>query len=102
MILGGAHAGEVGLGRFRAEAEAVARLHHPNIVQIYETGEHEGRPYFSLEFVEGGSLESQMRESPATPQAAAEVVEILRVRWNSRTRTGSCIATSSRRTFCSR
>jgi serine/threonine protein kinase/Tfp pilus assembly protein PilF len=77
MILAGAHAGRAGLARFRAEAEAVAQLQHPGIVQIYETGEHEGRPYFSLEFVEGGSLEQRMAESPTTPRAAAELVEML-------------------------
>ncbi len=66
MVLAGAHVGQVGLARFRAEAEAVARLLHSNIVQIYETGEHEGRPYFSLEFVEGGSLEKRIAESPTT------------------------------------
>jgi eukaryotic-like serine/threonine-protein kinase len=77
MILGGAHVGQVGLARFRTEAEAVAKLHHANIVQIYETGEHDGCPYLSLEFVEGGSLEQQMRESPTTPFATAELVETL-------------------------
>src|SRR5262249_2924435 len=46
MILSGAHAGANELARFRAEGEAVARLQHPNIVQIYEVGEQEGRPFF--------------------------------------------------------
>jgi serine/threonine protein kinase/tetratricopeptide (TPR) repeat protein len=77
MILAGAHAGAAGLARFRAEAEAVAQLQHPNIVQIYETGEHEGRHYFSLEYVEGGSLEDRMKVSPTTPRAAAELVASL-------------------------
>src|SRR5947209_5475507 len=49
MILAGPHAGETLLARFRAEAESIARLQHPNIVQIYDIGEHDSRPYFSLE-----------------------------------------------------
>ena len=57
MILSGGHAGEADLARFRTEAEALARLQHPHIVQVYEVGEHEGRPYFSLEYCAGGSLE---------------------------------------------
>jgi eukaryotic-like serine/threonine-protein kinase len=77
MILGGAHVSQIGLARFRTEAEAVAKLHHANIVQIFETGEHDGCPYLTLEFVEGGSLEQQMRESPLSPSAAAELVETL-------------------------
>src|SRR5262249_57306857 len=56
MVLAGAHAGEKQLARFHIEAEAVARLKHPNIVQIYEVGEHDGLPFFSLEVVDGGRL----------------------------------------------
>jgi hypothetical protein len=56
MILSGGHAGEQDLARFRTEAEAVARLQHPGIVQIHEVGEHHGLPFFSLEFCPGGSL----------------------------------------------
>ncbi len=77
MILAGAHAGEAGLGRFRAEAEAVARLQHPHIVQVFEIGEHDGCPYFSLELVSGGSLDERIRESPLSPQGAARLLESL-------------------------
>src|SRR5262245_43444426 len=58
MILAGSHAGPRELARFRTEAEAVARLQHPNIVQIHEVGEADGQPYCALEFVEGGTLAS--------------------------------------------
>jgi serine/threonine protein kinase len=77
MILAGAHAGAIGLARFRAEAAAVAQLQHPNIVQIYDSGEHEGRPYFCLEFVEGGSLEQRLQEGPLPARGAAHLVETL-------------------------
>jgi serine/threonine protein kinase len=60
--------------RFYAEARAVARLQHPNIVQIYDIGEHEGLPYVALEFVGGGSLAQKIRKEKMTPQAAAEIV----------------------------
>ena len=61
MILAGAHAGAKDLERFRQEAEAVARLHHPNIVQIFDIGESEGRRYLVLEYVEEGSLVQRLR-----------------------------------------
>jgi eukaryotic-like serine/threonine-protein kinase len=77
MVLAGAHVGQVGLARFRAEAAAVAKLLHPNIVQIFETGEHEGRPFFSLEYVEGGGLDQRILKSPASPRGAAQFVETL-------------------------
>ena len=77
MVLAGAHVGRVGLARFRPEAEAVAKFTHANIVQIYETGEHEGRPFFSLEYVEGGSLDQHISDGPTTPRLAAQFVETL-------------------------
>jgi serine/threonine-protein kinase len=77
MILSGAHAGPEVLDRFRAEAEAVARLAHPNIVQIYEVGEHNRLPFLALEFVEGGSLDRRLAEQPPSPRQAAAWAETL-------------------------
>jgi serine/threonine protein kinase len=66
------------LGRFKLEAEAVARLQHPNIIQIYEVGEYNRRPYLALEFLDGGSLEGKMSDGrPWRPDDAAELVEML-------------------------
>jgi eukaryotic-like serine/threonine-protein kinase len=77
MILAGGHAGATDRARFRAEAEAIARLQHPNIVQVYEVGEHEGRPFFSLELCEGGSLEKKLGAAPLPPHEAARVTAVL-------------------------
>jgi serine/threonine-protein kinase len=77
MILGGGHAGAADLERFKTEAEAIARLHHPHIVQIYEVGEHDGLPYFSLEFCAGGSLEKKLAGTPLPANKAAALVEQL-------------------------
>jgi serine/threonine-protein kinase len=63
--------------RFRTEATAVARLQHPNIVQIYEVGEAEGRPYLALEYLAGGSLRERVNGTPQRPDAAARLVETL-------------------------
>ena len=64
MILSGEHAGAAERDRFRREAEAVAALQHPNIVQIFEVGEANGRPYLAFEYVDGGSL-AQLPRRPA-------------------------------------
>jgi WD40 repeat protein/tRNA A-37 threonylcarbamoyl transferase component Bud32 len=77
MILAGSHAGAADLARFQTEAEAIARLRHPNIVQVYEVGEHEGKPYFSLEFCGGGSLEKKLNGTPLPAREAAALVETL-------------------------
>jgi tetratricopeptide (TPR) repeat protein len=63
--------------RFRTEAEAVARLAHPNIVQIYEVGEHEGLPFFSLEYCPAGSLDRHLAGQPLPPARAARLIEVL-------------------------
>ncbi len=73
MIRAGAHASSEFLSRFEAEAKAVAHLQHPNIVQIFEIGEHEKLPYFSLEFVDGSSLDRELARNPMTSQAAAQL-----------------------------
>ncbi|HEV8058484.1 MAG TPA: protein kinase [Gemmataceae bacterium] len=72
MILAGQHTRQEDLLRFRIEAEAVARLRHPNIVQLYEVGELDGQPYFSLEYVDGGSLAAAIDGTPQPTRKAAE------------------------------
>jgi len=77
MILAGAHAGREAAVRFVTEAETVARLQHPNIVQIFHIDEHGGHPYFEMEFVGGGSLVDQLDGTPRPPRDAARLVETL-------------------------
>ena len=77
MILAGAHAGAEAAARFLAEAEAVARLQHPNIVQIHHIGEADGLPFFELEYVAGGSLDRRLDGTPWPARRAAELVEPL-------------------------
>jgi eukaryotic-like serine/threonine-protein kinase len=63
--------------RFRGEAELVAKLQHPNIVQIFEIGQHENMPFLALEYVDGGTLGKQIAGQPQPPRKAAEWVEVL-------------------------
>jgi formylglycine-generating enzyme required for sulfatase activity len=77
MMLAGGHAGPQELARFRIEAEAAARLQHPNIVQIHEVGEADGHPYCALEFVEGGNLAGRIDGKPMPARESARLVETL-------------------------
>src|SRR6185312_7671323 len=77
MIRGGDQAGPVELARFQTEVEAAARLQHPNIVQVYDVGWHNGMPYCALEYVEGGSLHQRLAGDPQPPAEAARLVEVL-------------------------
>lgn len=78
MILSGAHADPADKVRFRAEAEAAARLSHPQIVQLYDVGETpDGFPYCSLEYVGGGTLAMQLKQGPLNPHDAAILIEAL-------------------------
>jgi WD40 repeat protein len=77
IILAGGHAGVAQRSRFKSEAEAIARLQHPNIVQIYEVGEADGHPFCALEFVAGGSLADKLLGTPLPPLAAASLVRTL-------------------------
>jgi len=77
MILSGDHSSSEELLRFRDEAEAVAQLQHPNIVQIHDIGEMSGLPYFSLEFVDGITLQQKAGGEPLPVEEAAQMVETL-------------------------
>jgi tetratricopeptide (TPR) repeat protein/predicted Ser/Thr protein kinase len=77
MILAGPHADSAARIRFHIEAEAVARLQHPNIVQIYEVGEYGGKPFLSLEYINGGSLMENMAGTGQPERPAALIAEKL-------------------------
>jgi serine/threonine protein kinase len=63
--------------RFQIETEAVARLQHPHIVQLYEVGEVRGQPFFSLEFCDSGALTEQLKKQRPTPRESAPLIETL-------------------------
>jgi eukaryotic-like serine/threonine-protein kinase len=77
MVLAAAGATPDELARFRTEAEAIARLQHPNIVQVYEFGEDDGRLFFSMELVEGGTLAQLTSAGPLPVARAAELIATL-------------------------
>ena len=77
MIRGGSHAAPEHLARFRIEARSVARLRHPNVVQIYDVGQVDGLPFVALELLEGGSLEHRVAGTPQPERASAELLVTL-------------------------
>jgi serine/threonine protein kinase len=77
MLQNLSRADEKELARFRAEADVIARLQHPNIVQIYDVGEVAGRPYFVLEYVAGGNLDQHLDGTPQSARLAAQFVQVL-------------------------
>src|SRR5262249_50390935 len=74
MLLAGPHAGPEELERFLREAEAVAGLRYPNVVQLHDVGDVDGRLYFTMELVEGGSLARKLAGAPLPARPAAELV----------------------------
>lgn len=78
MLLGGQFADADHVTRFRLEAEAVARLRHPNIVQVFDVGSHLGQPYFAMEFVEGDSFLRRYADPVDPDESARVIVELAR------------------------
>jgi tetratricopeptide (TPR) repeat protein len=77
VLLAGSHSSAERRARFRTEADTIARLRHPNIVQVYEAGQHDGLPFLALEFCDGGSLALQLAGMPQPPASAAQRMELL-------------------------
>jgi len=77
LMLFGEFASEEFVRRFRAEAEAVASLQHPNIVAIHEIGEHEGQHYFSMDYVAGQNLAERARDNPLPPEVSADYLQTI-------------------------
>jgi serine/threonine-protein kinase len=77
MLLAGAYATPHERARFQREAEAVAGLRHANVVQVHDVADHEGRPYFTMEFVEGGSLAQKLAGTPQPARQAAGLLATL-------------------------
>ena len=74
MLLRRDLASQADLARFRSEAEAAARLDHPGIVSIFEVGEYDGHPFYSMQFVEGTTLARKLAAGPLPPREAAALL----------------------------
>ena len=77
MALAGVYSAPDERERFQREARANAGLHHPNVVKIYDVGDSDGRPYFSIEYVEGGNLAQKLANSPQPARKSAALVATL-------------------------
>ncbi len=77
MLLAGAYASRAERRRLSREAELVAELRHPNIVQVYDVGDLDGRPYFTMELIEGGSLDRKLAGRPLPAREAASLLAVL-------------------------
>jgi len=77
MMLAGAYASAHERERFLREAKAVAGLRHANIVQVHDVGDHDARPYFTMDYVDGGSLAQRLLGTPQCVRYAAELTATL-------------------------
>ncbi len=77
MILRGRLASDIDLSRFLAEASSTARLQHPNIVPVYEVGDIEGRPFFSMKFIDGETLGDKLADGPLPEREAAQLLAVI-------------------------
>ena len=77
LLLSGQFASKQFLERFRAEAQTAARLQHPNIVPVYEVGEANGQPFFSMELVQGKNLAELVRDQPLAPDCAVDYMKAI-------------------------
>ena len=75
MVSAASYASQEALLRFLAEAEAIARLRHPNVVQVYDRGECDGLPFYSMEYFAAGSLSGRIDGTPWPAVAAARILE---------------------------
>ena len=74
MLLGGFAADKAAVQRFHRESRSAARLRHPNIVAIHEVGDYNGQPFFTMDYIEGKSLDGLLREAPLRPERGAEIL----------------------------